>query len=249
MIEYYDFDLPAAVTRGLRFLVRRNNPTELNGANLEKVRKACQDNKTNRGVYVICWGRLAMYVGKADALFHRLDQHQKKLSGRVGIPMNEIGFKAILLHKNWSTSANENLLIETLKKLGQCEWNGMGFGPKDTGGKRDDSKPSPFDLKYPINHEIQLVHLPNSISVPDLVKALKKDLPFLFRHDKSLSPPKKASTETPTVLSLPKSRKAWQLIKFLTTHLGETWQATRFPHKITLYPKKSAFDSALEIFP
>jgi hypothetical protein len=246
VIEYYDFDLPAAVTSGLRILVRRNAPTDLLPENITIVAAACGENDTTRGVYVICWGTRSMYVGKADNLPHRLAQHLVKLSGRIGIPMGEIGFKAILLHRNWSTSANENLLIQTFKKIGQCEWNGMGFGPKDTGGKRDDTKPNAFDTAYPINHNLHLDGLPSELTVSELVVLLKKRLPFVFRHDKHLLPD---SSDEASRAVRPANAEAWELVKQLADVLGPNWQATLFANRITLYQRRTSFENANEIYP
>ncbi len=246
MIEYYDFDLPAAVTRGLQELIGENEPTGLNLENLDRVRRTCVESGTKRGVYTICWGTHSMYVGKADKLPERLTQHLNKLAGRSGIPMGEIGFKAILLHKNWSTSANEKLLIDSLKAVGQCAWNGMGFGPKDTGGKRDDSKPNAFDVTFPVNHELTVDGLPAVLMVSDLVAHLKRLLPFTFRHDKAILPGASADAEREI---RPEDRTAWSLVKQLATVLGPDWQATSFANRITLFGKRTAFENAIETYP
>ena len=50
--------------------------------------------------------------------------------------MANVRFRCLVLHGNWSTSANEDLLIAHYKGRGESKWNGSGFGPKDVGRER-----------------------------------------------------------------------------------------------------------------
>src|SRR2546423_11388635 len=153
MFEFFHFSLPRAVTEHLIERFDHLKPSPLPAEHLQRLAAFQIAEKSTQGVYLIHQGATAVYGGKANDVAARLGQHREKLRARQGIDIEVIGFKALLLDENWSTSANEKLLIGRFKKRGECKWNGSGFGPKDPGKERDTTKPSWFDNAFPIRDD------------------------------------------------------------------------------------------------
>lgn len=140
-------------------------------------------NHARQGVYVLHLDGSPVYLGKADDVAERLKQHRNKLSGRLNIVMEEIGYKALLLDRSMSTAANEDVLIAMFKTTHQGLWNGAGFGPKDPGKNRDATEPSTFDSKYPINSDFGLYEIDDDETISSLFAKMKRKLPFVFRFE------------------------------------------------------------------
>src|SRR4051812_5250867 len=54
-----------------------------------------------QGVYQLFLAECLVYVGKADDLPKRLDEHHFKITGRSGLDVSTVGFKCLYVHKNW----------------------------------------------------------------------------------------------------------------------------------------------------
>src|SRR5438046_5950009 len=110
MFEFFHFSLPRAVTEHLIERFDQLKPSPLSEEYLQRLAAFQIAQKSTQGVYLIYKGETAVYGGKANDVEVRLDEHREKLRARRGIEMAVIGFKALLLDENWSTSANEDLL-------------------------------------------------------------------------------------------------------------------------------------------
>ncbi|HCN75991.1 MAG TPA: hypothetical protein DIT13_02205 [Verrucomicrobiales bacterium] len=243
MFEYFHFSLPRAVTEQLVERLAALTATPLNESALRELQAFQSRSKTCQGVYVIYHEGAAAYAGKAENTAERLFQHLAKLSGRSGMDMSHVGFKALLLDENWSTSANEDLLIGHFKKLGECRWNGIGFGPKDPGKNRDGSKPNWFDDTYPVREDYPVGGLSSEASILEVLAAIKARVPYLFRYEVPVS-------EGSKILRL---KMVPQTARDLACHaaaaLGDGWQLMLFKNGFTLYKAVKSYEHGIQLHP
>jgi predicted GIY-YIG superfamily endonuclease len=229
MFDLFDFDLPGAVTEQLEKKLRAMPSSPLTENALRELSAFQQQHRFNQGVYQLLLGKEVVYIGKATDAAQRLRQHWEKVRCRRNLKMSEVRFRCLLLHPNWSTSANEELLIAHYKQQGQCKWNRAGFGPKDVGAGRDDTQPNWFDRTYPINEAWRCTGVEDRETVGSLLRKLKTQLPFTFRY-------KVGRPEANKVLDLAGiPRTARDLIAHVVAALGSGWQATLFKSHIILY--------------
>lgn len=235
MFDLFDFDLPGAVTEQLERRLRGMPSTPLQDGALEELGRLQERAQLKQGVYQILLEEEVVYIGKAFDVHERMSQHYRKVRGRLGIELEHVRFRSLLLHPNWSTSANENLLIAHFKEQGQCKWNSSGFGTKDVGKERDDTEPNRFDQEYPINVDYPCNEIAPSLNVGQLLQVLKKQLPFTFRfelQEDDASKPVDLSGATPAARSL---------IAAAVRTLGPDWQATLFLSHIILYKERRSY--------
>lgn len=243
MFDYFRFSLPRAVTEQLVERLGKLRSSDLTADVLLKLAEFQKENKTAQGVYVIYLDAKATYAGKAQNVAERLGKHLLKLHGRRGIDMSKVGYKALLLDENWSTSANEALLIKHFKVRGECEWNGSGFGPKDTGKKRDDSIPNKFDNAFPIRDDFSVTDIPNVTTVGMALKQIKKQAPFLVRYQALAQ----ASGTALDLTGVPRTVRAISLL--VAKALGDEWQLMLFKNSLTLYRAKKSYEHGTQLFP
>jgi hypothetical protein len=143
--------------------------------------------------------------------------------------MEHVRFRCLILLGNWSTSANEDLLIAHYKAKGECKWNSSGFGAKDVGRERDSTEPNWFDRGYPINADYSCWDNPDKITIRELLVTLKAQLPFTFRYEVD-----RAGGAIELNLK-GVSRTALALIAKVVQALGSEWQATILKSHIILY--------------
>lgn len=196
MFRLYNFDFLGTVSAQLFQEIQGTEASPLTKQNLADLRRGQNANHTSQGVYLLTHQGSPVYVGKADDVADRLDQHRLKIVGRKGLDTSSVGYKAVLLDKSMGTAASENILISQFKTIQRGMWNGTGFGPKDPGKNRDKTKASPFDLDYPIdfayllNNEANAENPPhpsnliqNTETVASLFQKMKAQLPYVFRYD------------------------------------------------------------------
>lgn len=244
MFEYFRFSLPLAVTQQLIERLDTLEVSPLNDDAIIQLTRFQAENRSAQGVYVIYLNGGATYAGKADFLAERLFAHFRKLTGRRGIEMGAVAFKALLLDENWSTSANEELLIEHFKNRNECQWNGAGFGPKDPGRIRDGGAPNWFDRNYPVREDFPIANVPDDTTVSALLTEIKAQVPYLFRYD----------IETPEVGVTPLAlagitRNAQALLVQAARALGDSWQLMLFAHGFTLYRAQTHYPNGTQLFP
>src|ERR1700679_4370624 len=122
MFDFFRFSLPRAVTDQLVERLDQLVSSPLTNDALAHLAAFQAKHERSQGVYVIYQSGAAVYGGKADGLAERLGEHLWKLRGRRGIDMALIDFKALVLDENWSTSANEALLVNHFKARNECRW-------------------------------------------------------------------------------------------------------------------------------
>ncbi|HYE31669.1 MAG TPA: Eco29kI family restriction endonuclease [Methylomirabilota bacterium] len=243
MFDFFQFSLPRAVTEQLIERLDQMETTPLGATAIADLRRFSAQWKTAQGVYLIYVENCATYAGKAVHLADRLEQHLRKLRGRKNIDLNAVAFKALLLDENWSTSANEDLLIEHYRSKDECSWNKKGFGPKDPGQGRDDTRPSWFDTTFPVNELYPVVDIPDEISVANALGSIKGQLPYLMRYE-----------EAPEAQSIPVNfagvpRNARDVLKRIAEALGREWQLMLLPHGFTLYKGSKTYRHGVRLFP
>lgn len=204
---------------------------------------------SGQGVYQLLLNKRPVYVGKSEDIPYRLAEHKFKLEGRNSSKAIKISFKCLYVHKNWTTLAPEASLITHYKKekLGECAWNGNGFGPHDPGRNREitNKPPDGFDAIYPIKHDWPCHWItPRTWNVLSLLLALKnpKNLPFLFRYetehlggDKFAHHTKGHPDHRGITVEVPKPNMSVVEILTLITKALPGWQATRFVSHVILY--------------
>lgn len=243
MFDFYTFDFLATITKQLEDRLEALAETPLTDQTLRDLAAFQTEHDSKQGVYLLHYADEPVYVGKADDVQQRLGQHFKKLRGRRNIEITQVGFKCLLLDKSMSTSANENLLFETFREKGFCEWNGSGFGPKDPGQNRDTTVPNKFDTRYPINEKFACEMVEDRETVTTLLRKLKKNLPFLLRHEK----PGQDGEKEVNLSGVERSAKT--LLRAAAASLGEGWQATVFKSHMILYKQRRDYQYGKVIYP
>lgn len=143
------------------------------------------DMPVNQGVYQLFLAGSLVYIGKADdGVRKRLERHYRALSSRTNIDISAVGFKALFLHKNWTTWATEDALIRHYGST--ALWNSSGFGSNDPGRRRDETaEENTFNSRYPINPDIACDWVkPGIHSALNALQELKECLPYLLRFQR-----------------------------------------------------------------
>lgn len=211
--------------------------------------------RPEQGVYKLFLNKKPVYVGKAEDLPKRLNEHRFKITGRTTPKHFPMGFKCLYVHENWTTLAPEASLIAYYKDamVGDCAWNGNGFGPHDPGRNREltNKAPDGFDALYPIKLNWPCSWItPGNWKVLSLLVALKdpSKLPFLFRyetehlggdkfaHYKKGHPDHRSATVTVPAAGM----SVVELLELITKSLPG-WQATSFVSHLILYKEKHKY--------
>ena len=229
---HFEIDLVSALAEQLVEAFEKLEVGSLSEQNIALVPKA-------QGVYQLYRGRTLVYVGKADSLSSRLSQHRRKILGRQNIKIDELGFKCLTVHKNWTALAPETSLIAHYKSQpALCEWNGNGFGIHDPGRERDTTTKHPegFDSQYPIRDDwpCTTIHA-GTWKAGELLARMKRDLPFLLRYDTTHADYRKLK------LNVPKAGMPTAELLALITKSLPGWQATRFPSHLILYKEQRQY--------
>jgi hypothetical protein len=235
MFELFDFDLPGAVTEQLERRLQSMESSALTSQALQDLAVFQNRQGIRQGVYQLLPGQEIVYVGKATNVQERLRHHFDKLRERINLNLTALQFRCLVLRPNWSTSANERLLIEHYRSGGQCKWNSSGFGSKDVGKERDGTEPNRFDREYRINTDYPCEDIADGMTVADLLLALKRQLPFTFRYE---VPRPESEIELDLKIT---PRTARSLIRQAVAALGPDWQATQFPSHIILYRGRRSY--------
>jgi Eco29kI restriction endonuclease len=240
----FDFDLASAVTVQLigAFNALAVGPL---------TRSIIDEIDSEQGVYQLFIGDRLMYAGKAEVpLPKRLEEHRWNLSGRKNINMDELGFKALIIHRNWAPSVHEDILIRHFRNQGTCVWNLTGIGNHDPGRNREDTvtPEEHFDVSYPIKENF----VPEGIPAQDwnaleLLIRMKYSLPFIFRyhatHYRKGSP--KYNNITVTVPRPGMNIK--ELLDLIVATFPYGWQATFFPGRVILYEETRDYAHATHV--
>jgi hypothetical protein len=237
----FDLDIPQALAHQLVTAFTKVDLGPLSQSNVDTL------DKGKQGVYQLFHMKKLVYVGKADNVRGRLNDHLQKLSGRRGINIADMGFCCLYISRNWTALAPEETLIKHYRKLGLAEWNGMGFGPNDPGRQREETeKPEDnFDTRFPIKDDWPCDFVSaGTWDVLQLLVVLKRNLPFLLRYetdaertgsDKKAHYTKGHQDFAGKTVQVPRAGMAVNdLLKLIVNELPG-WQATVFPGYVTLY--------------
>ena len=240
----FDFDLAAAVTEQLIAAFGVLSVGQLIPSIISQI-------DPDQGVYQLFVGTRLMYAGKAEEpLPKRLEEHRWNLSGRQNIDMDELGFKALLIHRNWAPSVHEDILIRHFRNQGACEWNLTGIGNHDPGRNREDTvtPEEHFDPMYPIKEDF----VPEGIQARDwnaleLLINIKRSLPFIFRYEAThyLKGSPKYNNITVTVPR--QGMNVRESLELIVATFPYGWQATFFPGRVILYEETRAYVHATQV--
>ncbi|OKI33142.1 hypothetical protein A6A25_04855 [Saccharothrix sp. CB00851] len=148
------------------------------------------------------------------------------------------------MDEDLEAAAPEKMLIKRYRGEGGVPWNTNGFGNKDPGRNRDRSlvKVNHFDAEYPVNLDLEIEFTaPAPRTLQRYLEAVKANLPFNFRYDKSVSAKKAYSA---AIVELPKRATAAELIRRALDALPDGWQVTALPGYVILYQEEETYDSA-----
>jgi hypothetical protein len=200
-----------------------------------------------RGVYQLYHRDQLVYTRKAQNLSSRLTQHRRKIAGRNNVALAEMKFKCLYMSANWINLAPETQLVALYTSQGTSIWNGGGFGPHDPGAGREERNdpPASFDQQFPIRADWQCGFVTaGEWSVLELLRAMKRQLPFLIRYQK---PP--ADYEGVNVIVPNPGMTAAELLRLIAGALPAGWQATTFPSHMILYKRIRDFQYGTVIYP
>jgi len=240
----YNFHFLRTVSSQLVEAIERLQITSLGKDSLEILRAFQQDNHSAQGVYLIHYEGNPSYLGKADNVAERLEQHFFKLSGRKGIDLGAVSYKCILLDESMGTAANEEILIRMFSERHPNMWNGSGFGSKDPGKERDKTRPGKFDQKYPINEMFPVQLYGNQHNLSELLDNAKRQLPYVFRTEKIPDVLLQKRLEVPST-----SLSAIDVLQIVVNALGPGWQGTILSFGIILYRKVEDYPYGFAVLP
>ena len=208
-----------------------------------------------QGIYQLFRDGTLVYVGKAGSLRSRLSDHSYKIKGRRNIGLDQMGFKCLTVHKNWTAVAPENSLIAHYKaQPGICEWNGNGFGIHDPGRNREETNQEPdgFDSQFPIREDWPCMGITaGDWNGRELLIRMKEELPFLLRYqtvEKKKYRSGHADYNNLTITIPQAAMPADEMLRLITQNvLG--WQATRFPGSLIFYKECRKYTFGTVIWP
>jgi hypothetical protein len=233
----FDFDLARAVLDQLVEAFAALPVGTLNPTTLRHMHKG-------QGVYQLYIADELRYIGKANHLAKRLERHHRELSARQNIDVTKLGFKALYIHRNWTTWTTEEAMIRHFS--GTPLWNTSGFGSNDPGHNREDTaEEDTFNNQYPINPNIICDWIgPQTSSAWDVLSELKnsRKLPYLFRfhrvtrrfHRDIDREAERQLKETRITIPLA-GMMVRELLIEIAKQLGAGWQATQFKGRLILY--------------
>lgn len=213
--------------------------------------KSLQALDPRSGVYQLYHQGSLVYVGKADSsLPQRLGQHRFKLSGRLNIDAESVGFTCVYVEEDLEALAPERLLINRLREQGGVPWNTNGFGSNDPGQRRDTTafEGNHFDVLYPVDLERPIPEIiPGTHSAAELATAIKAALPFVFRFKTVRRGRPHQDFYVASVSVSERNMTADDLFSLLAEAMPD-WQITALPGYVIMYPVGGSFPSARKIY-
>lgn len=247
MHDHHHAEFKLSITKALGDQLSRSlselEPAPLNGPNIESVRRL-------PGVYQLWHENELVYIGKADrAIPTRLWKHYRKLSGRIGISLEDMAFTALYVEEDFSAVAPEKLLIGRFQESGAIPWNNNGFGINDPGKERDTTifDGSHFDCQYPANLDFEIPEIkPGEYTLEDLLKKTKESLPYNFRYANGKK--EKELYANTTVTATTETQTADDVFLLISSILPSPWRVVALPGYAILYPREVEYKSARRIY-
>lgn len=246
MHDLYVFDFLRTVSQQLKDTLESLQSSSLDDEAILRLQEFQVESRSTQGVYMLMYGGVPRYIGKANNVKDRLSQHLTKLRGRRNIDLNALAYKALVLDKSMSTAANEAILIGMFKEQYSDMWNGAGFGPKDPGKERDTTKPGRFDQQHPIIDDYSIsvrTDADGSVELGHLLAAMKAQLPYVFRYE---IPDDLLSTRISIVTV---DHVARNLLQAVVTHLGTGWRGAIISYGMVLYKTSKHYPHGIEVNP
>jgi hypothetical protein len=199
--------------------------------------------KPGQGVYQLFNCETLVYTGKTDSdLPSRLLRHHAMLAARQNIVIQEMGFKALYIHRNWTTWTTETALIRFFGE--ESPWNLSGMGSNDPGHNREDTaEEETFNQRYPIDPHVACDWVKaGEYAAWDVLTSIKRDLPYLLRFHRVTKKfnrivDRDAETELKnTNVQIPlNDMPISELVRTIAQQLSKGWQFTVFPGRMILY--------------
>lgn len=209
-----------------------------------------------QGAYLLYLDGTLVYVGKTDAqagFRERLTRHARSVGHRRGLDPARITFKAARIFV-FSTFDLETMLIEEFTRIEGLRpvWNFSGFGSNDPGRNREDQRPAPFDVDFPIDIDRETDLLaPGTHGVLEAIMALKTGLPYLLRYEADGTGAaawrgghRDMMFRTITVPAGPVTTR--DLFTLILGALPPGWQVTVLPSRVILYRESRAYRAQVE---
>lgn len=234
-VQDFDFNMARAITEQLVEQFGRMSAGELSP-------EAVLNARSEPGVYLLFLDGDLVYVGKSDRdLRGRLERHRRTLIGRKYITIDQIAFKAIHIHPNWSALTTEASLIRHYRGT---SWNTSGFGSNDPGRNRDlTAVPADsFDGRFPIDPDFPVEIRPGQFLASELLGQLKAGLPYLLRYQQ-------LGTEDCSISFEGGRVSARVLLQRIASQLGDHWQVTALPGRILMYRERQEYPHGEVIWP
>lgn len=132
------------------------------------------------GFYQLFHGDQPKYIGKTSRPIRaRLREHLKKLSGRVGIRLDEMSCKYAFVEDPSLVDVSEKTLIDFFSEHGLAAWNKSGFGSKVTGYGRGKQQASDWATQFPPDETVPIRLSPDSpITLQQLYEMIRKEAPL-----------------------------------------------------------------------
>lgn len=244
MHALYNFHFLNTVSAQLHEQLSQMVDTPLTPAMLNALAAFQTANNAVQGVYVLHYNGSPVYVGKAVNMRTRLQKHMKKISGRKGINLAQVSYKALLLDRSMSTAANETVLLGLFQQTYTGMWNNGGFGPNDPGQQRDTTEPGGFDRQYPIQEKWPITVANQQTTVGALLSEMKDELPYVFRFQRLTA----TEAATPVnVAGIPQEADA--LFEAAINALGAGWKGAILSYGMVLYKNTKAYPFASRVIP
>lgn len=218
----------------------------LEGLTPDPLREDRLEFERRPGVYELYLNGRRVYVGKAKrSLPDRLEQHRRKLSGRLGLNIADVSFKCLYVDEDLDSASPERMLINAYAADGESPWNSNGFGNKDPGRNRDRTtvKAAHFDAEFSIDlgQSFALVEQDARVRLDQFVDQLKSALPYNLRREKK----QHQSELRDSWVKLPAGEHdVRQYISLIAGTLGPEWQFTALPGYLILYRERAHYPSA-----
>lgn len=236
----FEFDLPTALLEHLVAAFEKVSAAPLSATNVRAI-------PDEQGVYQLFLkeaGTLKLvYIGKTDGdagLNNRLTRHAIKIQCRENLDPANVFFKAVRIFV-FTAIDLETQLTQHYRKTEDLSWVGSGFGSNDPGRERDTTNYNAdhFDTRFPIDIHRQLnFDLPPEASVANILRILKRNLPYLIRFQSADQTTRRAHSdlETTRIKLLPAfSRTAYNVIMHMIPLLPPGWHATLLPSHVIIY--------------